>query len=91
MPNYNVRFDIADVRYIAFEKFCKKHNIEFSIQPLLQQCNVSGALPPVDNRLMFADYIQRCVIERGQMTYPSLQDAIKAWDETTERFGGNEG
>ena len=50
---------------------------------------VSGSLPPVDNKVMFADYIQRCVMERGQMTYPSLKDAIKVWDETTERFGGN--
>jgi hypothetical protein len=48
MPIYNVRFDIADVRYIAFEKFCKKHNIEFSIQPLLQQTPVSGSLPLSD-------------------------------------------
>jgi hypothetical protein len=56
----------------------------------LRQPLVSGSLPPVDNRVMFADYIQRCVIERGAMTYPSLQDAIKVWDETTERFSGND-
>lgn len=39
-----------------------------------------------DSRVFFADYIQRCVIERGPMTYPSLVDAIKAWDETMEKF-----
>lgn len=37
MPTYNVRFDISDVRYIAFEKFCKKNNIEFSIQSSSEQ------------------------------------------------------
>lgn len=39
----------------------------------------------IDNRVMFAEYIQRCVVERGQMTYPSLKDAIKAWDEVIKQ------
>lgn len=59
------------------------------MEQLLKQCSVSGSLPPADDRIMFADYIQRCVIERGQMTYLSLKDAIKVWDETTGRFSGN--
>lgn len=50
---------------------------------------VSGSLPS-DERIFFADYIQRCVIDRGAMTYPSLKDAITAWDETKDRFGGND-
>ena len=40
-----------------------------------------------DERILFADYIQRCVIDRGAMGNRSLQDAIKAWDEMSEKFG----
>jgi len=33
MPTYKVRFDLADVKYLSFEKFCKKNNIKFLIKP----------------------------------------------------------
>jgi hypothetical protein len=69
-------YDGPDYEEIGHSITRAKEIIQLLAQP------VSGG---PDNRVFFADYIQRCVIEQGQMTFPSLKNAIAAWDETMKK------
>jgi hypothetical protein len=58
-------------------------NLEAKVRQMEQIAKLDQ---PIVDRIFFADYIQRCVLDLGAMTYPSLQDAIEAWDSSNNRF-----
>ena len=69
----------------------KETTNELDVEEYLNQQNFNrNSLSSIDDRIMFADFIQRCVIEVGLMTYPSLKNAIKAWDEIPKKNAKND-